>query len=288
MRCVDSSEITRLFAGQLSEERVELLQVHFKHCVKCAALKDDVLAMTARLQHDPGELDDPTAVDEVMALVRMGKAEQEATGENTRAWWRAWQTWLLVPATAAATAMVMTVFWPHREGTTDDGFQARGRETVNLDRWVSLQVFRSTGHGYEPVHDVVAADEALAFAYLNQSGDQLHYLAVFGVDERGELLWYYPPNTSADRDPTSISIRGGAQPIELPEQVTHDLRPGLLRIFGIFSSGPLSVRAIEEQLQQDLRAAQTVERMARVGLDDVGQYSLPLRVQGAAEEDSTR
>lgn len=288
MKCVDSSEILRLFAGQLSVERTELLQVHFERCAQCASRRDEIGTMAARIQHDPDEFEDPAAIDEVLALVRMGKVEPVETTARARSWWRAWQTWLVVPATAAATALFIILFWPPAATPGADGFMARGKVAIDLDRWVSLQVFRATDHGYMQVRDVVSIDDALAFAYLNRSVDQLRYLMVFGVDDRGDIFWYFPPNTIVDDNPASVLITGGAQPIELPEQVAHDLKPGPLRIFGIFSALPLTVQTIERELMQDLDAAQTVERLTRISMDDVGQYSLLLQVQGPLEQEPAR
>ena len=288
MKCVDSSEVMRLFAGKLSAERAGLLNAHFERCVECRALRDEVGSMTARLQHDPGEFEDGAAVDEVMTLIRMGHVEKAEARPNRPSLWKSWQTWLLIPATAAATAVLMVVLWsPQRPKVTHE-FQARGGGAINLDRWVSIQVFRATKHGYEQVRDVVAPDDALAFAYLNRSGDELRYLAILGVDDRAEIFWYYPPNTGIGDNPSGISITSGAQPIELPEQVVHPLAAGPLRLFGIFSSVPLTVSTIEYQLQKDLHAMQTVTQLTRLGLEGVGQYSTLLQVQETKEKEATR
>ncbi len=285
MKCVDSSEVMRLFAGKLSVERAELVNTHFDHCDQCAVLRDEIGAMTSRLQHDPDEFKDEAAAFEVMTLIRMGKAEKPEVVPSRFLFWKSWQTWLLVPATAAATAVLMMVLWSPTKQDATDGFQARGAETINLNAWVSLQVFRAGKNGYEPVRDVIAADDALAFSYLNRSDSQLRYLAVFAVDNQGEVFWYYPPNVDAGNSPGSVSVQSGAQPIELPEQVAHHLRIGLLRIFGVFSKDPLSVQFIEAQAGRDFVTSQTVERMTRVSLPDVGQYSLLLRVENEMDRE---
>jgi hypothetical protein len=270
MKCVDATEVMRLFAGQLSEERAELVRMHFGRCAGCAGLRDEVGTITARLAHDPGEFDDAAAVDEVMTLIRMGKADRPEVVARPP-FWSAWQAWLVVPVTAAATVLLMLTFWPRQ--AIDEGFQARGTATSGLDRWVSLQAFRATAAGYAPVDGVVSADDALAFTYLNRASQPLRHLAVVAIDARGEVFWYYPPDTP---------IRGATEPVELPEQVEHALRPGALRIFGLFSAQPLSRSDIEARLKRALDAAGSVAALSRLDLREAGQHSLLLEVKAAS------
>jgi hypothetical protein len=270
MKCVDADELMRLASGQLESERAELVHVHMAHCAGCAARRDELAVMTARLRPDPGEFD-AAAVSEVMALIRMGKADRPESARPSL--WRAWQTWFLLPATAAATAAVMLLFWPQPQ-PLDAGFQARGGAAMDLDRWVSLQVFRASPTGYEPVTDSIAPDDALAFTYLNHAPEPLHFLTVLAVDARGRLFWYYSP---------SVPIQQGSQPFELPEQVQHDLAPGALRIFALFSAEPLSRPLLEERVKAGLREVRAPADLTRLGLSGVGQHSLRLEVRPARE-----
>lgn len=266
MKCVDAAEVTRLFAGQLPGERAELLQAHFGRCQGCAALRDELGTLTARLRHDPGEFEDEAAIDEVMTLVRMGKADRPVVVERRPSFWSSWQSWLVVPVTAAATVLLMLTL----QSPEHDGFQSRGAATEQLDRWVSVQAFRSSAGGYAPVEGTLAADDALAFTYLNRAKQPLRYLAVVGVDARGEVFWYYPPGTA---------IRSAAEPVELPEQVQHDLKPGALRIFGLFSVEPLAQPALEAELKRAVQGAGSVTKLERLDLPGVGQHSLLLEVK---------
>jgi hypothetical protein len=269
MKCVEASEVTRLFAGQLSEERAQLVQLHFERCAGCAGMRDELATITSRLAHDPGEFDDAAAVDEVMALIRMGKADRPEVVARPSLW-SAWQTWLVVPVTAAATVLLMLSFWPQR--SIDGGFQARGAASASLDRWVSLQAFRSSSSGYAPVDGVIAANDALAFTYLNRSREPLRHLAVVAIDARAEVFWYYPPSTAIQR---------ANEPVELPEQVEQALRPGDLRIFGLFSAEPLASADLEAQLKRALHAAGSLQALERLDLRDVGQHSLLLEVKAS-------
>jgi hypothetical protein len=285
-RCVDERELMRLLAGELSAEGTERVQQHCDACAGCAALRSELLATTTRLRNDVDEFRDDAAVDEVMQLIRTGKADRQPVAEARTSPWKFWQTWLLIPATAAATAVLMLVFAPARDHPLADGVQARGSSGEKLDRWVSLQIFRAVEGGYEPVQDVLAADDALAFTYLNRSGNHLHYLAVFALDARGKVFWYYPPQPGDSA--SSIAIQASAEPVELPEQVVHDLTPGLLRVFGIFSARALSSQQLERQLRSDLSHVKDLAQLSRLSLSDVGQHSLLLRVEPARSKDSGR
>jgi len=282
VKCVDAAEVTRLYAGLLSEARARALTVHFRECVACAALDHDVATTTARLRHEPDELADEECVAEVMALIRMGKAEPPAV--IVRPFWRSWQAWLLVPATAAATAAIMLVFWPRAVVDDSAGFTARGTSAPSLDRFVSLGIFRKAAGGFIPVGDTIRADDTLAFTYQNRASVGTRYLMVLAVDDGGHIFWYYPPRAEPDHEAPSLPIAGNGEPTELPEEITQELVPGPLRFFGLFSTKPLSVRDVEAAVALDLARAGGVTHLERLTISEAGAYSLLVRVEPAAAE----
>ena len=279
MKCVDATEVMRLFAGQLGPERSELLAAHFTRCAACASLRDDMVRLTTALEAEPDAFRDDRAVDEVMALIRMGKADKPDL-RAPASFWRSWQTWVLVPGTAAATALLMLSLRGEPSPAAEPGFQARGAELESPDAWVSLQVYRAAAQGYEPVHDGFAADDSLAFSYLNRSDGRLRYLAVLGLDAHGKIFWYYPP--AGEAASRSVPIESTHEPRELPEQVAHELASGPYRIFAVFSREGLSMRELELAVRQGFERAGTVDRMGRLPLDDVGQHSLLFSVRPAS------
>ncbi len=99
---------------------------------------------------------------------------------------------------------------------------------------------------------------------------------VLGVDSQGQIFWFYPRHEDAAKNPVSIEIRAGSQPIELLDQVSHEPSEGPFRIFGLFSPKPLDVRGVEEVVAHDLRNAQSLEKLTRLGIGDVGQHSILL------------
>jgi hypothetical protein len=80
----------------------------------------------------------------------------------------------------------------------------------------------------------------LRFYYSNPN-TMLSYLFLFGMDDRGEPLWYYP----LPEEERSLRIQSGpaAQGVEMPFEteawVRH--RAGRLRVVALFSDRPLSI-----------------------------------------------
>jgi hypothetical protein len=213
-----------------------------------------------------------------MDLIRLGRAERPEPTPRISIF-KAWQTWVLLPATAVATAAVMLVVTP-RLGEKESGdFQSRGAGTRELDQWVSIQAFRGTADGYEEVRDRIAPDDALAFTYRNRPDSRFRFLMVFGVDEVGRVYWYYPQHNDPAANPGSISIDAVPGVVELPEQVAHDLGTGSFRLFGLFSPEPLAVDEVERVAGNALAAAGGIEQLRRLEIEGIGQHSLLLRVE---------
>lgn len=278
MKCMDAANVMRFYAGQVSPEDEEDINNHLSRCDKCASLRAEIETTVKRLAPDDGEFHDPDFTDEVMTLIRLGRAPREAEARTRTPFWKHWQTWLLVPATAAATAALFFVVAPQRLHKDTTEFQVRGTLTKNPDRWVSLQAFHVTDQGYRPVRRDVFADDTLAFTYQNRPPSQFRYLIVIAIDDRGEVYWYYPAHVDNAKNPSSIEIDHDEEPIQLPEQVKHELAIGPLRIFGLFSSAPLDVGAVEQKVTSHLAQVGAIVELHRIEIENTGQHSLLLNV----------
>lgn len=283
MKCVESSEIYKLTLGELDGDRVAALEHHFSHCETCAEAREEVRSMVGHLAPDGGEFDDPDFSGDVMTLIRLG---QGRSAEPRPSWWSTfkgrWQSWVAVPLVAAATASLVILVWPQTEGVAPT-FQARGG--VNSpDSWVSIQAYRTRGKVHEPVTNSLSTDDALAFSYSNRSKTQHRFLMIFAVDQAGRVFWYYPAYVNPAEDPESIKIKGSENPQTLSQQVRHELRPGRLRLFGVFSDAPLRVRAMEAAIGRDLAAAGSLQALGRLNLDRTGQHSFVVEVRAEGPE----
>ena len=144
----------------------------------------------------------------------------------------------LVAALAACAALWIGL--PRRD--RDDGFQAKGG-AGDADRWVGLTVYQAGPDGAFHRADRVSAARPLAFSYTNVGPHPYGYLVVLGIDTTGERFRYYP----AEDEPSSIAIRADSS-VQLPDLVEHELHPGPLAIYGVFSERPLAVPDVETAL----------------------------------------
>lgn len=178
---------------------------------------------------------------------------------------------LLVPAlaTAAVASVAVLVMWTPPEPAQ---FRARGGgESGN-----HLAVFRVSGAGNStPVGDSIQATDELAFAYENPAGKAR--LLVFGVDDLGEVYWYYPAWRDPTANPAAVPIVAGDTLTELEASIRHGIRGRQLRLFAVFTDQPRTVREIEALLPTD-----AVSR-DRLPLPESHQESRLLRVEPAED-----
>lgn len=270
MSCVGEKRLAEFVAGALAPEDAAAVREHFKQCQPCQAAHARMAEMTARLGSAPGEFDAPDLAGDVMRLIRHGRSEpSRSVRHEPRRWF--WP-WLWAPAAAMAAAALLLVAWPRAGTDVTPGFQARGETAISPDRWVSIEVFRGTKTGYRPVGERIAADDALAFAYSNPTDHGFRYLMIVAVDDGGRVFWYYPVREGEHDNPRSLSI-GKTVRAELQEEIRHDLTPGRVRIFGLFSKNPLEVASTEAIVTRAVRAAGGVQRLSRIDMPEVGQQS---------------
>jgi hypothetical protein len=160
-----------------------------------------------------------------------------------------------------------------------DGFRSRAVGINEDDAAVSISIYRQDGPGHRSVVDQVATDDYLAFAYTNSSKAELRYLILFGVDERGDIYWYYPAHEKRDENPCSISVRQTHEETPLPDEVQHHLLPGQLKIWALFSKTPLCVSSIEQLLKETFTKARSLSAIRRLDLPETTQHTSELSVR---------
>jgi hypothetical protein len=292
MTCLEFKELARYVAGDLSPERANEFEHHVARCDRCAKQFEELAAATSRLAPDVCEFDDPAFADDVMTLIKLGRAKPGRTVEvRSDLRWR----WALASAVAAVLVISFVALLPliwqtgQQSGTAvsvlapqpdESGFQARGVTGEQPDRWVSLHVYRASPKGYIPVEERLATDDALAFAYEDRSPEPYRYLMVFAVDESGEVFWYYPAYLREAEIPQSVRISQHPGPVQLPEEVRHELGPGKLRIFALFVRKTLDVATVEGLISHQLNEVEgNLDSLTRLPVADSGQYSRLLQVR---------
>jgi hypothetical protein len=147
-----------------------------------------------------------------------------------------------------------------------DGFASRGGVHGVEAPLPALQIFRIPRDHDNPAAPAVAETqragnvvhpgESLAFAYLNPSSLGDCCVMVFARDAAGRVFWFWPAWENAGEDPQSLPAQAGGAPVELPEAVRHDLRPGALTIVGLFTPKPLHVKEVEAAVANGLEGLQ--------------------------------
>lgn len=289
MKCAKVDDVVLYFTGRLRAERGEDLEIHLAQCESCRRLLTDIETMAGRLAPDPGEFDDENLVGDVMTLVRLGQAKREKLAVYPN---RPLVLRIAVPALAAAAVLGMTAvfFWsavseenprvvdssavsPSREG-----FQARGDVRSVPGERVSFKIFKAGTGGYREASELIAADDSLAFTYDNRSERNYRYLMIVGADHKGEVFWYYPAHLHADENPKSIAIHQTEGAVQLPDEIEHDLMPGKLRIWALFSEDPLDVKSVEKSITEGFKRQQNIELLKHIGGYDIAQQSYLLEV----------
>jgi hypothetical protein len=157
---------------------------------------------------------------------------------------------LLLAGTAALVLVLARPSRWHDEGA----FQARGGSGQSDVRLLVYQLRQ--GQPAQPAPGTIGRRDELAFAYQNRAGWKR--LLVFAADARKQVYWYYPAWTKASERPEAIDITTGTALVELREGVAHDLAPGSLRVFGLFTNRAIPVDEVERAVAGAAADARTV------------------------------
>jgi uncharacterized membrane protein YphA (DoxX/SURF4 family) len=184
-------------------------------------------------------------VDDVRRVIAVAPPREDVRARRT-VWRRT--------ATFAAAAVVMAVVagvavWRSAgPAPVEEGVRAKSAAPgVAEDRWVGIDVFRLGDDGLaRPLGNAaqLRSGDGLVLRYTNLGREPFGYVMVFAVDAARAVHWYYPAYEVAGSDPTSVGIQRGNS-IALEDAVRHDLPPGPLIIYGLFTRAPLGVGAVE-------------------------------------------
>ncbi|MBI3178246.1 MAG: zf-HC2 domain-containing protein [Deltaproteobacteria bacterium] len=267
MECLGSEEIVLYVEGQLPVATAEDFEAHLGGCTRCREQHGALIETARYLAAEPGEFEDAGLRD---IIQRRAAAGYEAPPHRTIARW-------LIPFAALAAAGVVVLMLPFQG--SDDGFVARTGLVRDADRWVAAKVFHGPTEAgtFEPVTDHIRTADALAFAIKNHPNSAAAYVMIFAVAEDGGVDWYYPA-PEGTTDAKSIPVRASADYQELGEAIQYPMRPGMMRIFALFSAEPLRVSAVEAGVARAL-ADETIRETDRLPFDDIGQQSFLVRVE---------
>lgn len=187
---------------------------------------------------------DAGAVDLVPAIRDAVAAVTPAQPARRRAWLAAAGIAAMLVAVAGGVAL-------RSSDDVDDGeFRARSAGPADdPDRWVRLQIYVvGDDDSPRPLGARVHSGDGFLVGYRRGPDSPLGYLMVLAVAADGQIRWFYPAHTDVAADPRSIRLGAAGhttETIELPDLIEHELPPGALAIYGLFTSEPLPVSEVE-------------------------------------------
>jgi len=230
--------IERHFALRITPNDEQTMRAHLPSCASCKSYYEKHLQLSYL---------DPTAAQ---PMERLGSAL------GLRPIWNALPIRKLATGMSLALAAVaLFVYLPNTRKADsvavgapapgDDGFTARGSAVAGT---AALAVFEMQGDAPRALEAAAtfSAQSELAFGYRNPS--HRTHLLVFGVDSKNRVHWYFPEWTDAEKNPQAVSIRPSAAVHQLPDAISHELAPGPLRLYGIFTNKALDVKTVEAAL----------------------------------------
>lgn len=150
---------------------------------------------------------------------------------------------------------------------------ARGSYPKKAEADVGIRLFRVTEDGKAVTEEgALSINDVITFTYT-QMGRAKGNLSLFGVQESGEIKWYYP----GYQEETSISIEGDKvdEPLKDGILLSVNHQPGRLRITALFTDEPLAKTEIERAVSQLGAAALGVQNVVPIGL--LKSAALPLQ-----------
>jgi hypothetical protein len=242
--------LRRAALGDASDRELVQLARHLRWCNACREVYDRQVGIDHELARLGGaESVRLVPLERALARAAILQASAEPRGllRTLRArWW--------VGVCAAAVVALLLLLLPllsHLGGPPAPEFGTRGEGPVAL-RLFCVSPGAPAAEQFRPAsNDGGAAascrlQESLKFSYLNAARPR--YLWVLGLDEQIEIKWYYPVPGARG----GVPIKTTRELVPLPDmirlQVNH--RPGMVRVFAIFSAEKIRAAQIERAVGQ--------------------------------------
>lgn len=288
-QAVNVRELTAYLEGDVTPQQIRDIEDRLASCASSRQCLEQLRRVTDAVAGTEAE---EQTID-LVAGVRRAAAQPQVRSASRWPSWR--RSRLPMVAGLAATAAALLFLLPIREeathsDTTDElpvqgalgpGLRVKASGPTGDDRWIDLQVYRTNGKDSpQRVAREVRRDDALLFAYTNLGPRPYDHLMVFAIAGKGKVHWFYPGYERRGGDPQSIAIEQEQAGAELPDVVKHDLAPGLLTLYAVFSREPLSVLRVEALIRDLLAAGRWDPReAARVPLEGTAQRIMSIQVR---------
>jgi len=244
-------ELFSFVEGEVTVSRANQIEEHVSECNNCQERLSAIRTMIG----DIGAVDEELLDIDLVGPVRIALAKQDMQQTKKRGLFHVPSFFAGLGSFAAAAAAAVLIIMPPAQQTDDSSeFRAKSAQLTKPDAFVGVTPYRM--HEDQPVFldQELGADEALVFSYSNRGEASAEHLMIFAVDAGNEVHWYYPAYTEEGTNPASIPIVPDAEKIELPEQVRHQLKPGPMAIYALFTHKPLHVSEVEGLIEGQTRS----------------------------------
>ena len=275
--------IHRLYTVGIRPKQREYLVAQLSLCELCSGFNHQYAQLEARLCRS-GKEPTPFSLERVEQAVLEKTAFHEA---KTTFFWPKKLVWLTAPATAVVVALILILVGPtaHRVPVPQDArlipvlLTAKGVESSQTAE-VGVRMFRvhSKGTAVEG-RSVLELNDIVTFTYTNVS-DRVRFLVLFGLQEEGTILWYYPGYKGKQSLP--ISSHRVDHPMDDGIRLSVNHSPGWLRVVAIFSSKPLGVVEIKDAVEKLKAQPVAIKKMTPLSLPgkEAREHSFLVEIHG--------
>jgi len=248
------AQLRKATLGRASHRELVQLARHLKWCGLCRETYDRQVEVDRELARLSGAEVELVPLERALARATVLDAAAEVPGG------RRWRLWVGL-SVAATLALLLLLLWPvllrdddgPPDGRRPPEFALRGADAVAL-RLYCIDPGAPTGGRFRPASADGGAlgcrlGESLKVTYLNAAAKpRYRYLWVVGLDEELEVKWYYP--TPGAR--SGVAIKETRELVPLPDMIRLEVnhRPGLVRVFGVFSSSRIDAERIRRALER--------------------------------------
>lgn len=256
-------ELAQYLEGELTQSRAAEIAAQLSESPEVRAHLQQVQALIKRV----AEVDPSLESVDLLPRLQAAIARDKTTPARPRL------LWVLGAGLGLGVAAVLVVLVGGPLLRSPAAFHEKGAAMGTPGRWAGIEAYQvENGHRAHQWDQPLHPNSALAFSYRNGGSSPFSHLAVFSVDEKGDVFWYYPAWERSGEDPSSVSIQSSETAVDLPDAIQHAYAPGRLHLHALFTRHPFHV----SELEAILRAVNWGEALQ---VPDATDHEIELRVE---------